>query len=103
MTVLIPQIDYIEVRLIVTVLITFSASIACISYAITNQRRKAKKPVYLSAAIGFLFLSGSYLVGIIDRTNYLVRSGWLPFIGVIILSFAYFAQLKTDWRRNDSP
>lgn len=91
----------IDIRNLATALIALVAAGACFAYAATNQRRRAKKPVYFVAGIGFVYWFFVYIVGVIDGSIYLIKSGWLGAIGYYLLAFAFLALLITDWRRTN--
>ena len=93
-----------DIRNVITTIIALAGAIACFSYALTDQRRRAKKPVYTLAGIGFMFGVVFYSVGIFDIAadtifrKWLVQ-GWLSAILFYLLTSAYIAVIITDWRR----
>ena len=88
----------IDYRNLVAALAALVASGVCLAYVLTNQRRKAKKPVYAWAASVFLYLGGVYVAAMITDA-YLIRSGWMGVLGLILLVFAFIANVFADWRR----
>jgi hypothetical protein len=90
-----------DIRNLITALLALSAAIACFGYALTDQRRRAKKPVYAVAGIGFLYWCVIYASGSAGANWYLLKTGWLGAIGYYLLIMAFLALIVTDWRRND--
>lgn len=93
--------DALDIRNLVTAIIALVCAIGCFAYAATDQRRKAKKPVYLVTGFGFLYWSIIYTIGAVGTPIYLLRSGWLGAIGYYLLASAFIALLITDWRINE--
>lgn len=93
--------DAITIRNMATVIIALIAAGACFSYTVTDQRRKAKKPVYAVAGLCFLYFAGIYAWGVWSpEPVYLLRSGWLGAIGQYMLAALFVALLITDWRKH---
>lgn len=88
----------IEIRNIVAAVAALLAAAVCLAYVLTPQRRKAKKPIYAWAATVFVYLGGVYVTAILTDA-YLIRSGWLGILGLILLVFAFIANVIADWRR----
>lgn len=90
----------IEWRYVVLIIASLVTSLLCFSYAVTRQRRRAKRPVYFVVGLLFLYASGVYLYGLtIGAGSYLLRSGWLTSINFVLLTFAFIALIITDWRK----
>ena len=90
----------IEWRYVVLIAASLITSLLCFSYAVTRQRRRAKKPVYFAVGILFLYAACVYLYGLtIGAGSYLLRTGWLTSINFILLTFAFVALIITDWRK----
>lgn len=95
-----------EIRNLLTMLIMAAGAIACFSYALTNQRRKAKKPVYAWAGLVFIVGSIFYAVGAFDLFpssvfRKLLQTGWLSAITFYLLVSIYIAAIIQDWKKND--
>lgn len=88
----------IEIRNVVAAIAALVAAAVCLAYVLTPQRRRAKKPVYAWAATVFIYLGGVYVAAIITDA-YLIKSGWLGILGLILLVFAFIANVIADWRR----
>lgn len=99
------MIDLVALRNLATVLIALFTALFCFAYALTDQRRAAKKLIYAVIGFGFLYYVVAYTIGnYIGKTTgfyYLLRSGWLGAWGFWALSLAFIAIIITDWRRND--
>ena len=90
----------IEWRYVVLIAASLATSLLCFSYAVTRQRRRAKKPVYFGVGLLFLYATGVYLYGLtIGAGSYLLRTGWLTSVNFFLLAFAFVMLLITDWRR----
>ena len=98
MTILLPADILIELRFIVASLVALGGAIACFAYVVTRQRRRAKKPTYLAAGFGFVYMGVVYFLGAVGIQSYLLRSGWLTILGLIYLAGVYIANVIADWR-----
>ena len=95
-----------EIRNLITMLMMAAGAVACFAYALTNQRRQAKKPVYAWA--GFVFLAGAiiYSFGAFDLYPDSVfrkwlMTGWLSALTFYLLVSIYIAAIIQDWKKND--
>lgn len=89
-----------ELSLGVAIVMAIVCAGANIAYAITNQRRRAKKPVRLVAGLGAIYLAVIYAWAYTDSASYILRSGFLTRLGVITLLTLYLAEVIADWRLN---
>jgi len=71
-----------------------------LAYAVSRQRRRAKKPIRLGTVAAALYFIGIYSWIFVDPTAYLVRSGILTRIGVAVLLVLLMADAIADWRIN---
>lgn len=94
-----------QIRNLLTMILALLGAIACFAFVFTNQRRKAKKPVYLVTGFGFLYMALAYSLGVFPNPPIFLRSllftGWLSAIGNYLLFMAFFAIIITDWRRDE--
>lgn len=98
----------IEIRNGMLAIVSLLAAAVCLSYTFTNQRRKAKKPIYAATAMLFIILTVVFSIAVamsyVPVPNWLyysIRAGWLTVIIVILLIVAFVANVLADWRRND--
>jgi cytochrome c biogenesis protein CcdA len=80
-------------------LILFVPAGAAIAYAVTDQRRKAKRPVYFIGGLIIIYLALIYFASYLGSTAYVLRSGLLTRAGVVALCFVLVAIVITDWRK----
>lgn len=102
-----------EIRNLVTMIMAVVGGVACFAYAFTDQRRKAKKPFYAIAGIGFVMSALIYAVGVFINpaqpglndfwieVYQLLRAGWLGAGVYWLLVSAFIGIIVTDWRTND--
>lgn len=94
--------DAIDARNLATMMFALIGAGACFAYVLTDQRRKAQKPIYAIAGFGFLYAIIIYAAGVFSiNPVYLLRSGWLGAIAFYILTVAYIAVIIVNWRTND--
>lgn len=93
-----------EIRNLITMLMMAIGAIACFSYALTNQRRRMKKPVYAIAGIAFVLGATFYAFGAFDLYpdsvfRKLLMTGWLSAITFYLLVANFIMVIITDWKR----
>lgn len=97
-----------EIRNIVAALFSLGFAATCLSYVLTNQRRKAKKPLYFAAAMLFIISASAYILATLiqhgnypfpDWMIYWVRSGWLTVVNLVLIGGALSANVLADWRK----
>jgi hypothetical protein len=89
----------IEIRFVVVILACLTGAGLSIAYVFTDQRRKAKKPVYAAKAVILLFAALIYTFGLVDPKIYLIRSGWATQLILFMFVCALTANIVTDWRK----
>lgn|GEM_PF-7040564 len=80
-------------------LFALAGAVGCLAYVLTDQRRKAKKPVYAIASIELLYVAIIYGLGAFGVDVYLLKTGWLGAIGYYLLISTFGALIITDWRK----
>ena len=96
----------IEIRNLVAAFFSLAFSVICLSYVLTNQRRKAKKPVYFAASMLFLISAAIYTLAFFvtyDDYNippwifYAIRSGWATVVNLVFVGATVAANVLADW------
>lgn len=96
------------IRNLVAAIAAFACSGLCLAYVLTDQRRKAKKSVYLVTAMLLIIAGSIYLVAAIYQDGsypipsaivYAIRSGWATVSILILLTGVIAANILADWRR----
>lgn len=92
--------DIMGFTLIVGMLVAIVCAGANIAYVLTDQRRRAKKPVRLVAGLGSIYLTVIYAWAYLDSSSLIIRTGFLTRLGVITLLVLYLAEVIADWQLN---
>lgn len=87
----------VDVRFIIVILFCLIGAGLSFAYVATNQRRKAKKPVYFAKAIILLMAALIYLTALIGFDLYFVRSGWATQTVLVMFILALIANILSDW------
>lgn len=99
------------IRNLVAAFAAFACSGLCLAYVLTDQRRKAKKSVYLVTAMLLIIAGSIYILAALVQYGtyqipaivvYFIRSGWATVSILILLTGVVAANVLADWRRMGS-
>lgn len=87
----------VDIRFAVVILFCLTGAGLSMAYVVTNQRRKAKKPVYFAKATVLVLAALIYLSALIGFDIDFVRSGWATQVVLIMLISLIAASILSDW------